>query len=110
MLEIFDIVYLSLVVFSLLKLIGDFHALNPLRVQVVHDHLGASQLLPELTLFLVQHYHSVCACERIQVGEVEPFECEADHVDQAAVVLETAVCGGEDGLVEITTEAHPALA
>ena len=64
---IFDVIDACLVVLTLLEMILDFKALNPLWSEVVPDDLGLAQLVPYVATFLVKNYHTIGSCERIEV-------------------------------------------
>ena len=53
--EIVDVVDLDLVVFSLFEMILNVKGLDPLWVQVVHDDLGLSDLVPHASTQKVSH-------------------------------------------------------
>lgn len=73
-LEVVDIIDFNLVVLSLLKVVLDVEGLDPGRAEVVHDDFGHADSEPLSSLLTVEDYHSVCAGESVQIGQV--FTCE----------------------------------
>ena len=63
--EVINIIDHDAIVLTLLKVVWDFKVLDPLRIKVVHDHFSLAELLPHLTLLLVEDAHAVCARESV---------------------------------------------
>ena len=106
--EVLDVVNDGLVVLTLLEVVLDLETLDPLWVHGVHDNLGLSELHPLVAALLVEHYHSVCSGERVQIWKVLASECQADYVDEACIVFNTLVGGCEHGIVQVSAHAHSA--
>ena len=83
--HVINIIYLDFVRLSLLKIVLDVEALDPVRRQVIHDDLRHSQLHPFCAIKLVQNCHAVRACERIHVRELLALERKTDRVDETAL-------------------------
>ena len=102
-----DVVDLQLELLPPLKVILHVEALDPDRIQVVHDDLSHAEALPLGAHLLVKDNHAVGARESIQVWQVLAGEAEADGLDEAALRRADAlVDGGEDGVVEVAANAH----
>ena len=59
----------------------------------------------DLPFLFQQDSHSVGSRERIQVRQVVALEWQGHDIDQALVLGNTAVGGGEDSIVKISAHA-----
>jgi len=104
---IVDIVDLDFVHLALLKVVLHVKALDPCRIQIVHDDLSDAKFLPLRSLLAVEGQHAIGSCESIQVGQVFTGKAEADGLDEATGGrVDGLVDCGKDGLIEVTTDAR----
>ena len=102
---IVDIVHLHLEVLPLLKVILHVKALDPGRIQVVHDDLCHAQFLPCATDLLVEDNHAIGSREGVQIGKIFTGETQTDGLAEALVgTVDVLVDGGQDGVVQITPD------
>lgn len=105
---IVDIVDLDFVHLALLKVVLHVKALDPGRVQVVHDDLSDAKSLPLRSLLAVEGKHAIGSREGIQVGQILAGEAETDGLDEATGGrIDGLVDCGKDGLIEVATDARP---
>lgn len=76
---------------ALLELVLHVEVRDPLRVQIVHDHLRLADLVPHSGLFLVEDGHGIGTRERIEVWEREAGKIESDHLDDTLILFEPLV-------------------
>lgn len=77
--EVVDVVNLNLEDLFLFEFVRHIEVLDPLRVQIVHDDLSHSNLLPltkatSSAFLLIEHGHAISARERVHVRQ--PLACE----------------------------------
>lgn len=108
--KVVNVVDDDLIVLALLEVIRHFKVLDPLGVETVHDDFRLANLLPHVPLLFEEYAHAVCPGERIQVWQVVALEREGHEIYEALILGNTAICGGEDGVVQVTAHSKPSSA
>ena len=62
------------------KYVGHVKALDPLRIQAVHDDLCHAQHLPHVASLLIQDCHTISSSERVQVWQFLASEGQSQNL------------------------------
>lgn len=107
--EVVNIINDDFVGFTHLKIILHVKLLDPLRVQIVHDHLGVADFEPRLAREFVQNGHAVGSRESIHIRQILTLEGETDRVGEPHLpLLQSLVDSGEDSVIKVSTSLHDA--